>query len=66
MKLKTSEFITLVAVLLTILYAASDKQNAADAAQNRVFERRILKEDSTVILIDLPAKEPKMFISIFL
>ncbi|XVJ65307.1 MAG: hypothetical protein HEQ40_03725 [Lacibacter sp.] len=57
MKLKTSEFITLVAVLLTIMYAASDKHYVADAAQNRVFERRILKQDSTVILIDLPVKE---------
>lgn len=56
MKLKRSEFIALVAITLTVLYSAAGKQNASDAELNGVIERRTLKEDSTVILIDLPVQ----------
>jgi hypothetical protein len=54
MKLKLSEYIALAAVILAVLYSAAGQQNDADAELNGVINRRVLKEDSTVILIDLP------------
>lgn len=57
MKLKTSEKIATIVLTAVISYSAATGNNHPLPVENGVFHKRILREDSTVSIIDIPGAD---------
>ena len=54
MKLKTPEKIAAIVLTAVISYSAATRNNHPYLIENGVVHKRILREDSTVSIIDMP------------
>jgi hypothetical protein len=62
MKLKNAEILALFLIAAVLIYSAATKNHKIEIPEKGNIQKRKLKEDSTVIIVDIPpAKAEDMF-----